>query len=470
MIAELTAYPSYRDSGIEWLGEVPRHWEVVPLKRVGWFSSGAGFPISAQGNVQGEIPFAKVSDMNHPGNEREIGTAANAVTREVADELGAHVFPRGTIIFPKVGGALLTNKRRILERDTCIDNNLMGCVVTGADTEFMFQVLRWIDLGRMAKPGPVPAIGEGEVREIRVQLPPHPEQNAIVHFLDQADRRIWRYIRAKERLIELLEEQKQAIIHQAVTGQIDVRTGQPYPAYKDSGVEWLGKVPEHWRVSRIRRLFRSITRKDIRGDEPKMSMSRRLGLVRSSELGNRSSVKSDSLTYSVCIKNNLVMNKYQAHNGLFGCAVERGLITPNYTVFRPSDKANTFYYVELFRSSSYRTTFEIVRHGVGDGMAPLYTNVFYRVPVIIPPFPEQGAIVEYLEKTNGDIATEMNRTRRAIALLREYRIRLIADIVTGKLDVREAAAAMPEELDAPTAAMETIDLENAIEMQEEVAL
>ena len=74
---------------------------------------------------------------------------------------------------------------------------------------------------------------------------------AIVRFLDHADRRIQRYIRAKERLIELLEEQKQAIIHQAVTGQIDVRTGQPYPAYKDSGVEWLGEVPEHWEMRRL---------------------------------------------------------------------------------------------------------------------------------------------------------------------------------------------------------------------------
>ena len=87
-----------------------------------------------------------------------------------------------------------------------------------------------------------------------VPVPPSLEQAAIVRFLDHADRRIQRYIRAKERLIELLEEQKQAIIHQAVTGQIDVRTGQPYPAYKDSGVEWLGEVPEHWETRRLRYL------------------------------------------------------------------------------------------------------------------------------------------------------------------------------------------------------------------------
>ena len=88
--------------------------------------------------------------------------------------------------------------------------------------------------------------------------PPLSEQAAIVRFLDHADRRIRRYLRAKQQLIALLEEQKQALIHQAVTGQIDVRTSQPYPAYKDSGVEWLGRVPKHWRVLPLKRGFVSM--------------------------------------------------------------------------------------------------------------------------------------------------------------------------------------------------------------------
>ena len=83
---------------------------------------------------------------------------------------------------------------------------------------------------------------------------PLPEQAAIARFLDHADRRIRRYIRAKQQLITLLEEQKQAVIHQAVTGQIDVRTGQPYPGYRPSGVEWLGDVPEHWEIRPASRL------------------------------------------------------------------------------------------------------------------------------------------------------------------------------------------------------------------------
>ena len=90
------------------------------------------------------------------------------------------------------------------------------------------------------------------IKSVWLPLPPPTEQTAIVRFLDHADRRIRRYIRAKERLIALLEEQKQVIIHQAVTGRIDVRTGQPYPAYKPSDVEWLGGMPAHWELVRLK--------------------------------------------------------------------------------------------------------------------------------------------------------------------------------------------------------------------------
>ena len=126
-------------------------------------------------------------------------------------------------------------------RGTCIDNNLMACVVTGLDGEFAFCLLNWLDLASMAKPGPVPAISEGEVREIRISAPPLAEQAAIARYLDYADRRIRRCIHTKERLVKLLEEQRQALVNEAVTGRVDVRTGQPYAAYKPSGMEWLGK-------------------------------------------------------------------------------------------------------------------------------------------------------------------------------------------------------------------------------------
>ena len=102
-------YPAYKDSGLGWLGEVPVHWDVIPLKRLARFKSGTGFPVQYQGDKHAEIPFFKVSDMNTPGNEKYLRVCANTVSKTVAlhQRLGATVFPEGTIVFPKVGGAIL---------------------------------------------------------------------------------------------------------------------------------------------------------------------------------------------------------------------------------------------------------------------------------------------------------------------------------------------------------------------------
>ncbi len=216
-------YPVYKSSGVEWLGEVPAHWDVVPLKRLAWFKSGSGFPVHHQGDTSAEIPFFKVSDMNLPGNEKYLRVCANTVSMTVARDLGATVLPAGTIIFPKVGGALLTNKRRIAVSHCCIDNNMMGCVARNGNRDFLFLIMSYIDLGKIAKPGPVPAISEGEVREIRVALPSAPEQTAIVEYLDAQTTKIDAAIAAARREIELLREYRTRLIADVVTGKVDVR-------------------------------------------------------------------------------------------------------------------------------------------------------------------------------------------------------------------------------------------------------
>jgi len=216
-------YPAYKDSGVEWLGKVPEHWEVMPLKRLAWFKSGAGFPVHHQGDANAEIPFFKVSDMNIPGNEKYLRVCPNTVSMIVARSLGATVFPAGTIIFPKVGGALLTNKRRIAASHCCIDNNMMGCVARNGDRDFLFLMMSCIDLGKIAKVGPVPAISEGEVREIRVALPSAPEQTAIVEYLDTQTAKIDAAVAAARREIELLREYRTRLIADVVTGKVDVR-------------------------------------------------------------------------------------------------------------------------------------------------------------------------------------------------------------------------------------------------------
>ena len=219
----LTAEMELKPSGIPWLGEVPKHWTITALKRIGRFTSGSGFPVERQGENDLEIPFLKVSDMNLPSNQYFIQEWNNTVSQETAHNLGAKIFPAGTIIFPKVGGALLTNKRRITTVPSCIDNNVMACEVQQANPDFIFLRMQIIDLGDIAKPGPVPAISETDTREIKIGLPSLKEQSTIVEYASKQTHEISSAIHAQHQQVDLIQEYRTRLIADVVTGQLDVR-------------------------------------------------------------------------------------------------------------------------------------------------------------------------------------------------------------------------------------------------------
>ena len=439
----LTTYPNDKPSGVAWLGEVPSHWEVLSLKRLGSFKSGAGFPLEHQGQEGEELPFFKVSDMNLPGNDKFMNSWNNSVSHSTATRLGAPIFPPGSIVFPKVGGAMLTNKRRVLTRPSCIDNNLMGCVVTRGNHVFVLLLLQNIDLALIAKPGPVPAISEGEIGEIRVTLPPLPEQRAIAYYLDHVDRRMRLYVTAKRKLIALLEEEKQAIINRAVTRGLD-----PNVRLKPSGVEWLGDVPEHWGVRRAKFFYREVDERSTTGTEELMSVSHITGVTPRKKTVTMFLAESN-IGYKLCRPGDIVINTRWAYMAALGVARQNGLVSPSYGVYRSlnTERLNHDYLDSLLRTEAYRTNYLIRSTGITSSRLRLYPESFLDIPLLCPPTTEQDAIVEHLERATATTNAVIARARRQIELLEEYRTRLIADVVTGRLDVRAAAAQLPEEPD-----------------------
>ena len=324
-------------------------------------------------------------------------------------------------------------------------------------------------------------LSHASIKSVWLAVPPLSEQTAIARFLDQADRRIRRYIRSKERLIELLEEQKQAIIHQAVTGQIDVRTGLPYPAYKDCGVAWLGRVPEHWRVLPLKRwVSTKIT--DGPHETPeffqvgvpflsaeavsdgRLDFGRRRGLI--------SREQHDIYCRKCCpMRNDIFMCKSGATTGKVAIVEtddEFSVWSPLALIRVDPRKVLARLLVEVLRTRYLqRQIHETWSYGTQPNLS---MGAMERLVVTLPPLDEQKAILDSLDPCLEGASQAVCHARREIELLHEYRTRLIADVVTGKLDIREAAAAMPEDLDAPTDAMETIDLENVDERRKGVAL
>ncbi|WP_434025861.1 restriction endonuclease subunit S [[Pseudomonas] boreopolis] len=203
------------------IGPVPESWQVTSLEAVAIVRGGTSFPPALQGKHQGAFPFCKVSDMNLPGNELEMRSAANWIDRADLEQLRAKPFPRETIIFPKVGGALHTNKKRLLIRDALVDNNIMGVTIienVPCRPKYLFAWFQTINLSSIANAGPLPSINSSQLYELKLPLPDLAEQDDIIAILDAIDRKI--ELHRKKRAV--LEELFKALLHKLMTGEIRV--------------------------------------------------------------------------------------------------------------------------------------------------------------------------------------------------------------------------------------------------------
>lgn len=214
-----------KDSGVEWLGEVPADWKVLSLKRIGRLKGGSGFPPSLQGRAENEIPFFKVGDLGKSPDGKYLGDTEHTITHGEAKELGATVFPANVLVWAKIGAALSLNRRRITTKPSCLDNNMTGFVPDTmlVSTRYSFYLMSSVDFTVHAKPGAVPSFSEGDQGELQISLPPRRFQDAIVAHLDRATTRIDTLIAKTERSIELLREHRTALITAAVTGKLDLR-------------------------------------------------------------------------------------------------------------------------------------------------------------------------------------------------------------------------------------------------------
>ncbi len=451
MTTDLKPYPAYKDSGVEWLGEVPAHWEVRKLRNT----------------------IRSVAERNRPDLPLlSVVREKGVVVRDVSDKDENHNFIPDDLTNYKVvkRHQFAMNKMKAWQGSYGV-SNFHGIVspayfvfdIEGVDSNYFHTAIRskaYVPYFTRASDGV--RIGQWDLsiarmREIPFLVPSVSEQIAIVRFLDYADRRIRRYIRAKQKLIALLEEQKQAIIHQAITGQIDVQTGQPYPAYKPSGVEWLSGVPKHWQLLRLKDVAQVQTGitlgKDYRGTQTTSRPYLRvanvqagcldLTHVKSIDVPQNEANRATLLTGDVLMTEGGDIDKLGRgcvwrdeipgclhQNHIFAVRCKRGLLSPEFLV-------------GLMGSIHGRAYFEFTAKKTTN-LASTNSSTLRKFPVLLPVLEEQVAILNVISEETNALDNAIGRARREVDLIQEYRTRLIADVVTGKLDVREAAAELPE--------------------------
>ena len=445
----LKPYPDYKDSGVPWLGEVPKHWEVLPNRAL----------------------FAEVKERDHPEEQMLSVTITRGVIRQQAllvnsskkdssnqDKSAYKLVRPGDIAYNKMrawqGSVGVSGYQGIVSPAYVVERPR-----DGTDSRYLHYLLRTPAFSKEAErwsygiTSDMWSLRPEHFKMIYGCLPPLPEQAAIVRFLDHADRRIRRYIRAKQKLIALLEEQKQAIIHRAVTRGLD-----PNVRLKPSGVEWLGDVPEHWEVRHLGRigLF-------FKGSGGTKEDEREEGIpcVRYGDLythhrffitASRACVAPElaATTYTPIAYGDVLFagsGETMEEIGKSAVNLIRGPVCcgGDVIVFRPSIDAEARFLGYMADCSA--SVHQKACIGRGFTVMHIYSSDLKYMTVAIPPVPEQAAIVSFLDRTTAALDAATASAQRETALLREYRTRLIADVVTGKLDVRAAAARLPDEVE-----------------------
>jgi len=452
MIDGLKPYPAMRDSNVPWLGAVPEHWATLPLKR--WVKMNrAVLPESTPPSY--EIRYL------------DIGSVGTGILTARPKHLRFAAAPSRARRVVRDGDTIVSTVRTYLKAIYFIerDSNELVCSTgfavltpsTGTLPKFvsyLCQSSAFTDRVTADSVGiAYPAIAETSLGAFHVAVPPLPEQAAIVSFLDHADRKIRHYIRAKQKLIKLLEEQKQAIIHRAVTRGLD-----PSVRLKPSGVEWLGDVPEHWDVRKL---------KDVAGVQTGLTLGKEyLGLSTNSypylRVANVQSGRIDlrhvkhidvperEAAGAMLRPGDVLMTEggdidklgrgcvWHAEipvclhqNHVFAVRCNRSLLLPEFLEgLMASEHGRTF-----FQLTAKQTT----------NLAATNSTTLRTFPILLPPLNEQQAIIDAIARQTNAVSMSLEVTHREIVLLGEYRTRLIADVVTGKLDVREAATALASE-------------------------
>ncbi len=447
MAAELKPYPAYKDSGVPWPGEVPAHWEILPGQACFREKKRANFALQEKTVLS--LSYGQI--VVKPPEKLHGLVPSSFETYQIVD-------PLNIVIRPTDLQNDQNSLRFGLSRYRGIITSAYLCFLTSKRIipEYGYLLLHSYDLMKIFY-----GLGSGlrqnldwtDFKHLPCSVPPLSEQTGIVRFLDHADRRIRRYIRAKQKLIALLEEQKQAIIHQAVTGQIDVRTGQPYPAYKPSGVEWLGDVPVDWDVVRLKFVAAKIV--DCLHETPQYSENGEFPAIRTADispgilhLSSARRIEPDEYaqwTERLEPKQGDILYSREGERfGIAACVPDgvRLCISQRMMVFRIRPEHNPVFVMWLLNSKQVYA--QACQDIMGATAPHVNVSTIRNYFLALPTRDEQDFLIGRIERSTKEFSSAISNAKREIDLLHEYRTRLIADVVTGKLDVRETAVALPE--------------------------
>ncbi|MFI4035977.1 restriction endonuclease subunit S [Klebsiella quasipneumoniae] len=445
-MAKYKAYPEYKDSGVEWLGVIPKGWTISKVKYLAPFQVGWTPPTKNDANFIGDNLWVNISDLK----DKFISSTAKCISDKAAKEASMDITPRGSLLYSfklSVGAV-----------------SFAGCDLYTNEAIASFLDQAQLPLSYLYYALPIFIIENAStniygakilnqelIKNSFLLAPSHSEAKKVAQFLDHETAKIDNLIEKQQQLIELLKEKRQAVISHAVTKGLN-----PYVPMKDSGVEWLGEVPEHWEVKKLKHVAHII---DCKNRTPEYFDDGEYLVVRTTNVKKQSLVLDDALyTNERDFKIWTERGVPPVGSILFTREAPAGeiCIVPAFTKLCMGQRMMNFichqsnYTNFLF---DYLTSDCLKRYieseAAGSTVSHLRVEQVYNIPIVIPPNSEQKNIDEMVGVMKAQYSRLIDDAECSLVLLQERRNALISAAVTGKIDVRDWVAPDTKDIEEP---------------------
>lgn len=414
-----------KDSGIEWIGEIPKDWEVHPVHA--YFEEGKTKNYRMQEQNLLSLSYGGIirKDINTNGgllpasfNTYNVIEAGDIIIRPTDLQNDKRSLRTGLV---KEQGIITSAYIDLRPKDN-VNSKYYHYLLHSYDIIKVFY-----NMGNGVRQG----LNFSEFAKLLLLEPTTVEQQQIANFLDTKCSEIDATAEDIKKEISLLEDYKTSVITEAVTKGLN-----PDVEMKDSGIEYIGITPIHWNKYRLKYILLERNIRTITGEEMLLSVSQYKGVVPSKDIYNRTMQANSLIGYKIVKKDDLVFNKLNPGLARFGNSEFDGITSPDFSVYIVDDKKCTAKFLQhLLKTYKYVAKIKGDCTGVGDGFARLYSEQLYRFVVSLPPIEELHSIVAYIDSKCSEIDTLIADKKRQLDILTDYKKSLIYEYITGKKEV-----------------------------------
>lgn len=419
-------YSSLKPSKNKFNGQIPSHWNDVPVRSVCKIKSvqnNVGEELLSVFLDRGVVRYSETSGKQVHKPSEDMSKYQLVEPRDIV--LNNQQAWRGSVGVSQYRG-IVSPAYIVMSLDESINDRFVNYMIRNQACVAQF-VLASKGVGSIQR-----ILSPTKLKSSFFTLPPREEQDQIVRYLDWQVSKINKLINANKKHIFLLVELKKSVVSHVVSRGLD-----PNAEMKYSGIEWLGNIPKHWKIAKLRQILHPVTQKN-RPDLPLLSVVREQGVIIrdiDDKESNHNFIPDDLSGYKVVRQGQFAMNKMKAWQGSYGVSGYTGIVSPAYFVF-DVEFPNLQYFHYAIRSKVYVNFFAQASDGIRVGQWDLSMEKMKEIPFLVPSADEQEAIVEYIPKMLEKYDLQIQKLNEYVECLQEYKNNLISRVITGKIDVR----------------------------------